>query len=241
MPRTGTASTHATGHSLTERAKLAVESVNGSGSTHGEEAERLVVKRLREVLPPTVAVLPNVRWLLRDQKRGYLRKGEADVVIGEADRGILVLEVKSGQIRRDADGAWWAGPRRLDRSPFVQAEDSRYSLVRKLQELPGWAAGLAPIAGEGVAFPDVELDSMKGKLGLLGPDVDAGLIADQSMFVDTDEGRRELGGFIDRAFAAWSGKPGTSAARARRHRPACRDARGAVRDQADAPERDRGR
>ena len=31
------------------------------------------------------------------------------------------------------------------------------------------------------------------------------------MFVDTDEGRRELGGFIDRAFAAWSGKPGTSA------------------------------
>jgi hypothetical protein len=50
---------------------------------------------------------------------------------------------------------------------------------------------------------------MKGRLGLLGPDVDAGLIADQSMFVDTDDGRRELGGFVDRAFEAWSGQAGT--------------------------------
>ena len=30
---------------------------------------------------------------------------------------------------------------------------------------------------------------MRGRLGLLGPDVDTGLIADQSTFVDTDAGR----------------------------------------------------
>ncbi|MGH2511542.1 MAG: AAA family ATPase, partial [Candidatus Limnocylindrales bacterium] len=47
--------------------------------------------------------------------------------------------------------------------------------------------------------------TMRGRLGLLGPDVDADLIADQSMFVDSEDGRRELRGFIERAFAAWSG------------------------------------
>jgi UvrD-like helicase C-terminal domain/Nuclease-related domain/AAA domain len=192
---------------LTERARLAVEPVNGSGSTHGEEAERLVVERLRAALPATAAILPNVRWLARDH--GYVREGEADVVIGEPDRGILVLEVKSGEVRRDGTGTWWVGRKELPRSPFRQAADSRHALVRKLQELPGWTVGLRPIAGEAVAFPDVELDSMRGRLGLLGPDVDAELIADQSMFVDTESGRRELGDFVARAFEAWSGQSGT--------------------------------
>ena len=41
-----------------------------------------------------------MRWLLRDH--GYDREGEADVVIGDPERGILVIEVKAGEIRRDA-------------------------------------------------------------------------------------------------------------------------------------------
>ena len=192
---------------MTERANRAAEGVDGRVATRGEAAERLVVERLRKALPPSVAVLSHVRWLLRE--RGYVREGEADVVIGEPDRGILVLEVKSGEIRRDARGTWWVGPEPLARSPFEQAADSRHALVRKLSELPGWTAGLNPIAGQAVAFPDVELDSMRGRLGLLGPEVDVGLIADQSMFVDDEGGRRELGGFVDRAFEAWSGQAGT--------------------------------
>jgi hypothetical protein len=192
---------------MTERANRAADAVGGRVATRGEAAERFVVERLREALPPGVAVLSHVRWLLRDH--GYVREGEADVVIGEPDRGILVLEVKSGEVRRDARGTWWVGREPLPRSPFEQAADSRHALVRKLSELPGWTAGLKPIAGQAVAFPDVELDSMRGRLGLLGPDVDARLIADQSMFVDDERSRRELGGFIDRAFDAWSGQAGT--------------------------------
>jgi hypothetical protein len=192
---------------MTERANRAVDTVHGRVTTPGEEAERLVAERLRGVLPPTVAVLPHVRWLLRDH--GYVREGEADVVIGDPDRGILVLEVKSGEVRRDGQGTWWVGRDRLERSPFEQAADSRHALVRKLAELPGWLADLKPIAGQAVAFPSVELDTMRGRLGLLGPDVDAGLIADQSMFVDDEGGRRELGGFVAQAFEAWSGLAGT--------------------------------
>ena len=50
---------------------------------------------------------------------------------------------------------------------------------------------------------------MRGRLGLLGPEVDADLIADQSSFLDTDDGRRELVAFVDRALEAWSGQAGT--------------------------------
>ena len=192
---------------MSERANAADDGVDGQGPTRGEVAERLVVERLREALPSDVAILPHVRWLLRDHQ--YVREGEADVVIGQPDRGILVIEVKSGDVRRDANGTWWVGHRPLPRSPFEQAADSRHSLIRKLAELPGWTAGLKPIAGQAVAFPDVELDSMRGRLGVLGPDVDTGLIADQSMFVADEGGRRELGDFVERAFDAWSGQAGT--------------------------------
>jgi len=175
--------------------------------TRGEAAERLVARRLAAVMPDGVALLTNVRWLARDH--GYIREGEADVVIGDPKRGILVIEVKAGEIRRDHHGTWWAGSSRLTRSPFEQAGDSRRALIRKLSELPDWPAGLNPTAGQAVAFPDVELDSMRNRLGLLGPDVDTGLIADQSMFIDTEAGRSELTAVVDRAFELWSGSANT--------------------------------
>jgi hypothetical protein len=188
---------------MAERANQA----SGPPEARGEAAERLVVERIRAVLPPSVAVIANLSWILREH--GYVREGEADVVIGDPARGILVIEVKAGQIRRDATGKWWTGPNPLPRSPFKQASDSRHSLVKKLCELPGWPARLDPIAGQAVAFPGVEIDSMRGRLGLLGPEVDLDLIADQSMFVDTEAGRDELKAFIDRAFESWSGSSET--------------------------------
>jgi hypothetical protein len=178
-------------------------------SSRGQIAEQLVVDRLRAVLPDTVAVLPNVRWLSRDH--GTEHEGEADVIIGDPERGILVLEVKSGNVRRDGNGTWYAGGEPLKRSPFTQAADSKHALVRKLHELQAWPAGRKPINGHGVAFPDADLDSMRGRLGLdaLGPDADPDLVADQSTFADTADGRLELQGFVDRAFEHWSGTAGT--------------------------------
>ena len=175
------------------------------GATRGEVAERLVVDRLRAVLGPDVLLLDTVRWLMREH--GYVVEGEADVVIGDPDRGILVIEVKAGEVRRDGNGTWHAGSP-LPRSPFDQARVSKHALVRKLRELPDWDPSLKPIAGHAVAFPDVHLDSMRGRLGLLGLDAETELIADQSMFVDSDDGRAELRAFVDRAFDLWSGKPG---------------------------------
>lgn len=181
----------------------------GGAQTRGSDAERLVVERLQSVVDPGVAVIPNVRWIARDH--GTEHDGEADVVIGDPERGILVLEVKSGAVRRDPSGQWFAGEP-LPRSPFTQAASSRYALVRKLHELRAWPAGRKPINGHGVAFPDVDLDSMRGPLGLdvLGPDADPELIADQSMFVDDADGRSELGRWVRHAFEVWAGTAGTS-------------------------------
>ncbi len=176
-----------------------------ASATRGEITERLVVRRLREIMPPDVVILDGVEWLLRHDEAVTL--GEADVVIGDPARGILVLEVKSGAIRRDGTGTWWAGPHRLPRGPFEQARENLYALVRKLRELSDWPAGLDPNSGYAVAFPDVDLDTMRRQLGLLGLDADRELIADQPMFQDTDEGRARLGRFIDRAVASWSQHP----------------------------------
>lgn len=71
-------------------------------ATRRQVAERLVVERLRAVVDRRTLVLDIVQWLVRDH--GAVRNGEADVVIADAERGILVIEVKSGVIRRDGTG-----------------------------------------------------------------------------------------------------------------------------------------
>ncbi len=193
----------------TPLAERATQATNANPSTrakpmsHGEAAERLVVDRLRAVLGPDVEVLHDLHWLTKE--RAYIREGEADVVIADPERGFLVMEVKSGEVRRDETGRWFAG-RELDRSPFEQARDSQHALIRKLRELPNAPSGSSPISGHAVAFPDVELDSMRGRFGQLDPASSVELIADQSDFLDTDAGHRELEAFVAHAFELWSGK-----------------------------------
>jgi len=179
--------------------------------TAGRQAERLVFDRLRAALPDRVVLLPNVRWIARD--RGHEIEGEADLVVADPDRGLLVFEVKAGEIRRDEFGRWWAGRNRLERSPFEQAAASRHALVRKLAELPEWEAGLRPTAGQGVALPDVDLASAGRRLGLaaLGPDVDLDLILDQLRLLPGDGAADDLRAWLDRAFVLWSREGGGSA------------------------------
>ena len=136
---------------------------------------------------------------------GTDREGEADLIIAHSERGFLVIEIKSGPIARDAGGRWWAGGRPLDRPPFQQAADSHHSLVRKLRELPDWPAGLDPIAGHAVAFPNADLASLGSKILFLGPDVDPELILDKAFFASEGPRNARLRAWVDRAFELWSG------------------------------------
>ena len=179
---------HEGGAPLTERATTAAHAIHGTrAQTEGEKAERLVVDRLRAVLPPEVAVLHHVRWMLRD--RGYEREGEADVVIGDPDRGFLVLEVKAGEIQRDAHGRWCAGDRLLAR-PVRAGRDSLHALVAQAPRPARLACRPQPDRRPGRRLPRRRARPMRRHVSVsLGPDVDPDLIADQSTSSTDGRGR----------------------------------------------------
>ena len=207
---TGTGSERsATGRSITERANLAANPVNrtepDATARRPNASSSSVCARCCRRTSPSFRTCAGC-----SATTGYVREGEADVVIGDPDRGILVIEVKAGEIRRDADGDLVGRPNRLPASP-VRAGGRQPPLAGpQAPRAARLAAGLNPIAGQAVAFPDVELDSMRGRLGLLGPDVDVG---PDRRPVDVRRHRRRAGassrGFVDRAFEVWSGEAGT--------------------------------
>ena len=166
----------------------------------GARAERNVQERLRAALPPEYTMLTNVEWLVR--QHGVEREGEADIILAHPDRGFLALEVKSGLIKRDSLGRWWAGSGQLDRSPFKQAADSHHSLVAKLTELPDWEAGLDPIAGHAVVFPNVDLASLDAKI-LIGTDADPELILDHALLAPDPQRNTRIRDWVDRCYELW--------------------------------------
>jgi hypothetical protein len=175
--------------------------------TRGEEAERLVHERLRAALPADYRLYPNVAWTGPLRDRGPAEDGEADLVIAHSERGLLVLEVKAGEPRRDGEGRWWLGPHLLERSPFEQAMRSRKLLVRKLVSLPGWPAERGgdhppqPRGGHGVVFPEVDLASLPRGHALLGPDAPREIVLDATA-LETPKATRA---WVESAFAWFIG------------------------------------
>ena len=193
---------------IARRQALGVAAIDPtSAERHGRKAEQKVFERLRAALPAEYRLHPNVAWLGRTAAHRGLRDGEADLVIAHPDRGLLVIEVKGGRIARDARGTWLQNGRQLRVSPFQQAQTSRHQLLEKLSELPDAPARWDPIAGHAVAFPDVDLASVRVDPRFLGPDVDPALIFDRSLLAsDAAPALREA---IDRAFALWAGVGGS--------------------------------
>ncbi|MEP6638991.1 MAG: ATP-binding domain-containing protein, partial [Chloroflexota bacterium] len=167
----------------------------------GKRAERHVHDRLREALGREYTLYPNVSWLVRSH--GVEREGEADLVIAHPEKGFLTIEVKSGPIARDGMGRWWAGGRPLDKPPFEQSADSHHSLIAKLRELPDWPAGLDPIAGHAVAFPNAEMASLGTKIFFLGPDADPELILDKAILDPAGPRGARLRAWVERAYELW--------------------------------------
>ncbi len=174
--------------------------------TQGQDSERLVAGRLRAALPPDYRLFQNVAWLGRTAPERGLRDGEADIVVAHPDRGFLVIEVKSGEIQRDAHGRWWAGGRELKPNPFEQAVTSMHALVNKLAELPDAPPSFHPIAGHAVALPDVDLASAGARLRLIGPEIEPDLVFDRAKLPadDTELTCRA----VEHAFELWAGESG---------------------------------
>ena len=157
----------------------------------GERAERLVEERLRAALPEEARLYANVRFTAKTREHGPAHDGEADIVIVHPDYGLLVIETKSGAPSL-AHGTWYLGDRKLDRSPFAQAEDAKHDLKRTIEALPNWPSGRELRAGHAVAFPDVDLASLPKGHALLGPDAKLDLVFDADAFATPEATRRAL-------------------------------------------------
>ncbi len=102
------------------------------------------------------------------------RRAEIDFLI-VAPRGVFVLEVKGGRIRREA-GIWiftdrYGQEHRRAEGPFDQAASAMFALERILRERVAGESARGPLFAYGVVLPDIEFASM-------GPEGDSELVFD---------------------------------------------------------------
>jgi len=167
----------------------------------GEHAERLVEERVRAVLPDGVRCYSNVSFVARTRADKPAHEGEADLVVVHPEFGILVIETKAGQPRRDGGGDWFIGEHRLDRSPFEQAAAAKRDLLNAICDVLALPGDRKPRAGHAVAFPDADLASLPRGHVLLGPDAEPAIILDAAALADPASTRRAL----ERAWDWWVG------------------------------------
>src|SRR5437868_2219858 len=119
-------------------------------------AERRVYTALRQKLPARVLVVHSLA-LLKRLRPGRMIDGEADFVVFDPTRGMLVIEVKGGGIEHDPERGWSSTDRQGQlhaiSDPFWQASTNKHELARFIGEAKEWKFGPVP-SGHAVLFPD---------------------------------------------------------------------------------------
>lgn len=121
-------------------------------------AEKALWARLKTGLPAGWTAWHSLR--IRDS-RNLL--GETDFVLAHPERGLLVVEVKGGQVEQQ-DGRWYSNGAPLQHSPLDQARTFLSRLVKRLDE---WNCQ-PPAWGAAVAFPDRDVDEQPTQDDLRG-------------------------------------------------------------------------
>ncbi len=152
-------------------------------------AEKKVFEKLAQ-LPEPYVVFYSAAWQVRTPRTGA-QDGEADFIVAHPEKGVLILEVKGGRIRYDAEESQWYsldrnGVEHVIKDPIQQARNSKGALLQKLRELPGWSDDFLTIAYM-VVFPDV----LAGQTALR-PELPRDLLID-SADLDSLEARIENG------------------------------------------------
>lgn len=118
-------------------------------------SERIVYRALEEQLPNDYVVLHSYPWL-RPDRDGALREGEADFIVLHQEFGLLVLEVKGGELRYQ--NATWQRKKahgyETITDPFKQARCSMHYLVERIEkQTAGDVRGTHFSYGHAVVFP----------------------------------------------------------------------------------------
>lgn len=144
--------------------------------------ERLVYQALAG-LPDEYVVMHSLPWLRPDRDlRGHpLREGEADFVIVHPRRGLLVIEVKGGDLTLE-DRTWrrrGAGGQKEIRDPFEQARRNLHALLDAVEESARPPVRRADWTyGYGVIFPTHRYE------GQLPPGADPKVVVDARSMPD---------------------------------------------------------
>lgn len=113
------------------------------------ESELAVYRRLKESLPPGWTA-----WHSLKVRTKGAQFSESDFVVADPGRGILVLEVKGGLVRKEG-GAWLQNGQPMKSSPLAQAHRFVRILIDKFKD----RRLFAPPIGVAAVFPDTDFDA----------------------------------------------------------------------------------
>lgn len=143
-------------------------------------AERRVYEQLGK-LSDRFTVYYSVPWQSHSGNSGVI-DGETDFVIVHPDMGIVILEVKGGDISFDpTENQWFTTGGIKIKDPMDQGRKNHYALLDKLQALPGWDKNRYINIGHAVCFPSVFV-----KERILKPDLQREIILDRGDLADTE-------------------------------------------------------
>ncbi len=145
-------------------------------------AEHLLFGQLRHQLSDDYLVFHSVAWQTLTPG-GRRRDGEADFVVLHPKNGILVVEVKGGEIIHDRkQGRWYSvdrsGKPHQIKDPIKQALASKYCLLDLLAEVAHQPSRRINI-GHAAAFPDVFVTDR-----ILSPDLPPAILLGQNHLTD---------------------------------------------------------
>ncbi|TWT80638.1 DNA helicase IV [Planctomycetes bacterium CA13] len=156
------------------------------------DSERIVYRALKEQLGNDFVVLHSYPWL-RPDRDGALREGEADFIVLHQNKGMLVLEVKGGELRYQ--NAIWQRKKKHGyepiTDPFKQARASMHYLVDRIEkQTTGDVCGHHYSYGHAVVFPH------DNYTGAIPPGAEESLILSRRQMETMDVA-------IEKAMASW--------------------------------------
>lgn len=160
-------------------------------------SEEPVYIALRDQLAANYVVLHSYPWL-RPWREDALAEGEADFVVVHPERGVLVLEVKGGDVRHD--GYRWfrdsASGAKEFKDPFRQAQRNMHALLDIIRERSGGRLHKEDLAhGYAIVFPHLDYT------GLPPAHADKAIIISRRNLAAMDHA-------IETAYAAWTSGTG---------------------------------
>src|SRR5690242_9402114 len=108
-----------------------------------KSAEVRLYDLLSQQLHGNWTIFYGVAWLGLTAINGIPQDGETDFIVAHPDHGVLLIEVKGGDISYNGSRRQWISTDRAgiayDIDPFTQVVKCKHALLHKIKSLPDWS------------------------------------------------------------------------------------------------------